>query len=284
MVSSSAAVHRARSLPKDGAEYRRRIAGSRSGRLPQHVTVLERELVSAAKADDRAARDAVVDIFQPFVAGVARAYRGSPSVCRTELMQEGVVGLLTAVDRYDESLGTPFWAYACWWVRQAMQRLVAELGRPVVLSDRALRQLARVKDAGSECLRERGHEPTLLELAVDTGFSKEQIESLLAVDRQPRPLESARQGGGASDPLVEMLPDPRAEDAYDRVLPALEAEKLRRLGANLAERERTVLRGRFGLGGRELTLREIGARLDLSAERVRQIEERALDKLRAGVR
>ncbi|HEY7253579.1 MAG TPA: sigma-70 family RNA polymerase sigma factor [Methylomirabilota bacterium] len=242
----------------------------------------ERALVSAARRGDPVARAAVVEDFQPLIAGVARIYRNSPSVDRTELMQEGVVGLLTAVDRYDAGMGTPFWAYASWWVRQAMQRLVAELGRPVVLSDRALRQLARVKDAYGECLRSRGHEPTLCELAVDTGFSKEQIETLLAVERPARGLEDPRNAdGGSPDPLVETVADPRAEDEYDRVLPGIAAEKLRQLPGDLCEREKEILRARFGIDGREQTLREIGTRLGLSAERVRQIEERALDKLRA---
>jgi RNA polymerase sigma factor (sigma-70 family) len=199
-------------------------------------------------------------------------------------MQEDVVGLLTAVDRYDAEIGTPFWAYASWWVRQAMQRLVAELGRPVVLSDRALRQLARVRDAYSESVRSRGREPTLLELAADTGFSKGQVESLLAVERPHRAQQDPRHGEeGSAERLVETVPDPRAEDEYDRVLPALVAEKLRHVHHDLTQREGLILRARFGLDCPEQTLREIGGELGLSAERVRQIEERALDKLRAAV-
>jgi RNA polymerase primary sigma factor len=260
----------ARRSPSDGA--------------PRLSSRRERELVRAAQRGDATARETVVETFTPFIAGLARIYRRSPAVERAELMQEGVVGLLTALERYDAEIGTPFWAYASWWVRQAMQRLVAELGRPVVLSDRALRQLARVKDAYSECLRSEGREPTLFELAGDTGFSKEQVESLLAVERSPRGLHDPRHNdGGSPDPLIEMLADPRAEDEYERVLPSLETERVRRLREGLGERERDVLRERFGLGCPERTLREIGARLNLSAERVRQIEERALDKLRDGV-
>jgi RNA polymerase primary sigma factor len=273
-----------RKRPDAGSRVAHSSRGSRSGGRQRITPARERKLVLAAKGRDPRARSELVECFEPFIASVARIYRGSPSVDRTELMQEGVVGLLTALERYDPSLGTPFWAYASWWVRQSMQRLVAELGRPVVLSDRALRQLARVKDAHSECLRSRGREPTLREIAVDTGFSTQQVESLLAVERPPRALEDPRhRDGGSPDPLVETVADPRAEDEYDRVLPGLEAEKLRHLRGDLCEREGDILRSRFGLDGPEQTLREIGARLGLSAERVRQIEERALDRLREAV-
>src|SRR4051794_23540607 len=104
---------------------------------------VERELVLAAEEGDPGARDRLIQAFWPLIGSVARIYRSSAAVDRTELMQEGVVGLLRALERFDPSRGTPFWAYASWWVRQAMQQLVSELTRPVVLSDRALRQLAR---------------------------------------------------------------------------------------------------------------------------------------------
>jgi RNA polymerase sigma factor (sigma-70 family) len=104
---------------------------------------VERRLVDAAQAGDRRAREELVEAFLPLIAGVARVYRGSRTITRLELMQEGVVGLLRALERYDPQLGVPFWGYAAWWVRQAMQQLIAELTRPLVLSDRALAAQAR---------------------------------------------------------------------------------------------------------------------------------------------
>src|SRR6185437_4673215 len=106
--------------------------------------------------------------FMPLIGSVASIYRGSRAVDRGELTQEGVVGLLSALERFDPDRGTPFWAYACWWVRQAMQQLVSELTRPVVLSDRALRQLARVKDARREHTHAHSREPCSAELAEHT--------------------------------------------------------------------------------------------------------------------
>jgi RNA polymerase sigma factor (sigma-70 family) len=241
----------------------------------------ELELVLAAQAGDIQARADLVERFRPLVATVARTYRACPAVDRQELMQDGVVGLLRALERYEPAQGTPFWSYASWWVRQAMQRLVAELGQPVVLSDRALRQLARVKDARRTRAQRDGIELSSSGLAATTGLPREQIEQLIAVERAPRALdESVRGPEDRITTFGDLLSDPVAEDAYDRVVARLEIEGRRPRFARLSERERGVLRARFGFDGHEQTLREIAGRLGLSAERVRQIEQQALEELR----
>ena len=255
-----------------------REVGGRPGITP----ALEHELVHAAKNGDGAAKARLIEAFLPLIASVARIYRSSQAVDRIELMQEGVVGLLRALECYDPTRGTPFGSYASWWVRQAMQRLVAELTRPVVLSDRALRQLARVSDAHRAQLQARGREPSPAELAAATGLTREQVENLIAAERAPRALEEPVGGEeGRVGALGDLLADPVAEDEYERVISQLEIEELRGLLSGLSDRERAILRARYGLDGPEQTLREIGSAEGLSAERVRQIEQRALGKLRA---
>ncbi len=241
----------------------------------------ERELVLAAKAGDREAKAALVEEFMPLIASVARNYRQSPRVERIELLQEGVVGLLRALERYDPALGTPFWAYASWWVRQAMQQLVAELTRPVVLSDRALRSLSRVRGAYEEGLRSSGREPGRDQLAAATGLGREQIDDLLTVDAPPASLTAPVASGedGAIGSLGDLLVDPLAEGEYEQVLEAMEEEELLSLLAGLSERERSILRARFGIGRKEESRRQIAERQGVSGERIRQIEERALRKL-----
>ncbi|MHB1570862.1 MAG: sigma-70 family RNA polymerase sigma factor, partial [Solirubrobacteraceae bacterium] len=203
-------------------------------------------------------------------------------ITRTELMQEGVVGLLRALERYDPDLGVPFWGYATWWVRQAMQQLVAELTRPIVLSDRALRHLAQLKRAHAEHLRRHGREPTVVELAASTGLAAGQVDELLALERRPRSLEEPIQGPeGELGAFGELLADPLAHDAYEQLLDHSEIEQVRALLGSLGDRERMILRARYGLDGPEQSLREVGERIGLSGERVRQIENRALGKLRA---
>jgi RNA polymerase sigma factor (sigma-70 family) len=236
----------------------------------------ERALVIAAQRGDAAARARLVEAFIGPVAALARRYRGA-HVERVELLQEGVVGLLRALEGYDPGRGTPFWAYASWWVRQAMQQLVAELGRPVTMSDRALRNLARLHDAHRAAIAE-GREPTRAELAARAGLEPQQVDELLAVERAPRSLEEPPAGDERLGTLGELISDPLAEGEYERVLDAVEAQALHALLAGLSDRERAVLRARFE---DELSLREVGARLGLSYERVRQIEQRALAKLTA---
>ncbi len=246
-------------------------------------TALETELVAAAQAGDTRARARLVEAFMPLIASVARMYRSSARIERQELLQEGVVGLLRALHRYQPRQGVPFWGYASWWVRQAMQQLVSELTGPVVLSDRALRHLARLRDAHGQAVQQTGREPLRSELVQRSGLSREQVDDLLSVSLAPRSMdEPVSTGHGTVGTLGELLVDPLAESEYERVLEAIETEELLALLAGLSDRERAVLRARYGLDdGHEETLREFGGRLGLSAERVRQIEDRALGKLAA---
>jgi RNA polymerase sigma factor (sigma-70 family) len=248
-------------------------------RRPGLSPATELSLVRAAKAGDAAARARLVDAFMPFIATTARTYRHGP-VQRVELLQEGVVGLLRALERFDPDRGIPFWAYATWWVRQAMQQLVSELTRPVVLSDRALRHLARLKEAHRDAVQHSGRQPGRAELAERSGLSLDQVDDLLATERAPRSLQEPVSGAdGEIGTFGELLVDPLAEDEYEHVLSAIEVQELHALLAGLSDRERQVLRLRYGLEGHELSLREVGDRLGLSGERVRQIERRALAKL-----
>jgi RNA polymerase sigma factor (sigma-70 family) len=234
----------------------------------------------ATEGGDAVACRQLVEAFLPAIAGVARRFDRGGQVQRTELLQEGVAALLFATRRYDPRTGTPFWAYASYWVRKAMQELVAELTRPAALSDHAVRGLARVRAAQRDHLQAHGAEPTAAQLAAATGFTREQLDSLLAIDRTPRSLEEPLGAEGATSAFGELLADPAAEKQYEQVLDTMEIQAVRDLTDRLDERERTVLRGHYGLGQPPQTLSRIGAGLGLTAERVRQIEKGALEKLR----
>jgi RNA polymerase primary sigma factor len=248
--------------------------------VPFHET--QSDLVRAARRNRPHARARLIESFMPLIGSVARIYAHAPTVDRSELMQEGVVGMLRALERYDPELGTPFWAYASWWVRQAMQQVVSELSRPVVLSDRALRQLAHVREARRTFAGAHAREPSVQELAAASELTLAQLDRLSVAERSPRsldePLDDTTGEGGAT--FGDTLSDPWAEEAYEELGIRMRVAEVPRLLEQLSARERGVVEGRYGLQSRELTLRELGETMGISAERVRQIEQAALEKMR----
>jgi len=241
----------------------------------------EQDLVIGAEAGDADASRQLVDAFLPAIVGVAGQFPSTLGIERRELVQEGVAGLLFATRRYDSGLNTPFWAYASFWVRKAMQELVAELTRPVALSDRAVRALALLRSARRDHLQAHGVEPTEGDLSWATGLTRAQIESLQATERRPRAIEEPLGGEAEAAATVgDTIVDPVAERRYQQVLDQIEIREVRELADELDERERRILRAHYGLGQPVQTLTQIGESLGLTAERARQIELCALTKLR----
>jgi RNA polymerase sigma factor (sigma-70 family) len=245
----------------------------------------EQTLVIAAREGDAAASRRLVEVFMPAIAGLALRFPAVAGVDPRELRQEGVVGLLFATRRYDPGLNKPFWAYASFWVRKAMQELVAESTGPVALSDRAVRSLARVRTARREHLQAHRAEPTTEHLSASTGLTPAHIESLQATERMPRALHEPLRGGAVSSWTVgETIADPVAEEAFDHVLDEIEVHEVRDVADHLDDRERTVVGAHYGIDQAARTLDEIGDTLGLTAERARQIEAGALTKLRDALR
>jgi len=169
-----------------------------------------------------------------------------------------------------------------WWVRQAMQQVVSELSRPMVLSDRALRQLARIKDAQRRFEQAHRHEPSPSELASLVGLPRWQIESLFRAERNARGLDEPVVGESKEGTsLAELLADVPALDEYELVDQRELARTIPNLLTYLSERERTVIRSRYGLGRRVQPLRWVAPKLGVSDERVRQIQTDALEKMHA---
>jgi RNA polymerase primary sigma factor len=240
----------------------------------------ERALVAKAQRGDRGAREALVNAYMPLISGAALAYRSVAAIQRDELTQEGVVGLLRALERYELNRGVPFWAYAAWWVRLSMQQVVSELSRPLVLSDRAMRQLARIRATQHQFEQVQHREATSSELAAIVAIPRAQVESLLVTERVARGIDEPARRDGSDRPVVgDLLSDPTAQDAYESVNDRLLADQIPSLLKCLDERERNVICARYGLGRPEQTLCEIAPGLGVSAERVRQIERDSLAKL-----
>jgi RNA polymerase primary sigma factor len=257
--------------------------GARSG-ADRLSALQERDLVIAATGGDADACRRLVEAFRPAILGLTRHFHHVAGLEHQDLVQEGVAALLFAARRYDSGLGTPFWAYASFWVRKAMQELIADLARPVALSDRAVKRLAALRAARQQILLAQGTEATTEQLRQATGLSRAQVESLQAADRPARSMEERLGADGHPDGTVgTRIVDPGAEAAFDRVLDQILNRHVRGLADGLGERERTVIRSHFGLGVPAQTLTEIGSALGLTAERTRQIEVVALSRLRAAL-
>jgi RNA polymerase primary sigma factor len=241
----------------------------------------DREVFEAAIAGDQHALEEVVNAYLPRIAALSRRYAVVPHVERLELTQEGVAGLLQALKRYDPARGTPFWAYARPTVERAMQRLVGELANAVELPDRALRHLSQLRSAEHDLMQENRRLPSRAEIIERSGLDHDLAAELIAGAAAPRSLQEpiTTTDGDVIGLFGDLVDDPSAGDAYDQVLDEVESDELMPLLSVLSSRERKILELHYGLGGEELSHRQIAERLGLSVSRVRQIERRALRKL-----
>jgi RNA polymerase sigma factor (sigma-70 family) len=237
------------------------------------------DLVLRAQAGDIAAREQLIDRLLPLVSSLARRFR-TEGLDQTDLIQDGVVGLLRALERYDPARGVPFTAYATWWIRQSLQDARSDFIRPFRLPPKALRQLSQLKSEHQRIYQAEQRSAGIEELAERTSVELDQARALAAADGRVRSLDEPFPGGEEVGSLGDLLEDPLSADAYEQVVETLAGHQLRALLSRLTDRERTVVRARFGFDTEPQRLVDIGEELGVSAERVRQIEERALAKLR----
>lgn len=236
-------------------------------------------LAQRALAGEPGALEELIERLLPLVSALARRFP-TEGLDQTDLVQEGILGLLRALRRYDPEKGVPFAAFATWWIRQALQDARSDFIRPFRLPPKALRQLSRLKSEQQRIYQTEGRSAGILELAERTRIDLDQAQALAAADARVRSLDETVEGDGEVGSLGELLEDPLSAEAYEAVIDAVAGEQLKALLSRLTEREREVVRARFGFDGPAEKLVEIGERLGISAERVRQIEERALAKLR----
>ena len=238
-------------------------------------------LARRAQAGDQASREELIRRLLPLVHSTARRYR-TEGLEQADLLQEGIVGLLRALQRFDPERGVPFAAFATWWIRQSLQEARSDFMRPLRLPPKALRQLSQLKSEHQRIYEGERRSARVAELAERTNIELEQAEALMVADARERSLDEPVGGMDAElGTLGDLLDDPLSAAAYEDVVDAVAGEQLRALLSRLTEREREVVGARFGFDVPAEKLSEVGERLGISAERVRQIEERALAKLRS---
>lgn len=237
-------------------------------------------LVHRARTGDAAAQEELIRRLLPLVQSTARRYR-TEGLDQADLLQDGIVGLLRALQRFDPDRGVPFAAFASWWIRQSLQEARSEFIRPMRLPPKALRQLSQLKSEHQRIYQGERRSAGVAELAQRTSIDLEQAEALVAADARARSLDEPIDSmEGELGTLGDLLEDPLSAAAYENVIDAVAGEQLRALLSRLTDREREVVSARFGIRHPVEKLAEVGERLGVSAERVRQIEERALAKLR----
>ena len=237
----------------------------------------EVELAKRIERGDTAAKNRMIESNLRLVVSNAKRYRGL-GLPFLDLIQEGIIGLIRAVEKFDHRRGFKFSTYATWWIRQAMQRALQQQSRTIRIPVHVGQELARVRSAERRLSAEIGRDPTPEEVAAAVGLAVDQLEELRAAERIPVSLE-ARVGSDGETELGALLPED-GPSPFDELEVELAEKSIRRALERLDERGRKVIELRFGIGGNEpLPLREVAKRMGLSAEGVRKLERRALRTL-----
>jgi len=239
----------------------------------------EVELAKRIREDDREALDTLVRSNLRFVVSVAKKYQNQ-GVSLSDLINEGNLGLIRAAHKFDETKGIKFISYAVWWIRQAILQALAEQSRIVRVPLNRAGTLHRIGKRASALLQELGREATHAEIAYGTDLTEEEVAKTMAISQIHLSLD-APMTPGEDNRLLDYLPDTTNQTPDEEIFDKALTESIHAALAGLKEREAKILRLYFGLDDSEpMTLEQIGAVLNITRERVRQIKEKALSRLR----
>ena len=249
------------------------------GKVPLLTAQEEIDLAKRMEAGDEYAKQKLCEANLRLVVSIAKKYVGR-GMLFLDLIQEGNLGLIKAVDKFDWTKGYKFSTYATWWIRQAIARSIADQARTIRIPVHMVETINKLIRVSRQLLQEEGREPTPDEIAEEMGISVEKVREILKIAQEPVSLETPI-GEEEDSHLGDFIPDDDAPAPAEAAAFSMLKEQLVDVLGTLTEREQKVLKLRFGLeDGRARTLEEVGKKFDVTRERIRQIEAKALRKLR----
>jgi RNA polymerase primary sigma factor len=248
------------------------------GRVPLLTAEEEVALAKRIERGDIAAKQHMVEANLRLVVSIAKGYVGR-GLTLLDLIQEGSLGLIRAVEKFDYRRGYKFSTYATWWIRQAVTRSLADKGRTIRIPVHMVERLNKLLHAERRLIQQLGREPSAAELATELECSVREVRDVMRITQQPISLEKPV-GEEDDSALADFVEDVSAASPFEIASEALRRENVMRVLAALPRREREVIEMRYGIvGGRSRTLEEVGRAFNITRERVRQIENRTLKKL-----